>query len=315
MASSDEEGNTRKQHLMQSHTPQKHSELLLVAATLIAASGWIFSKEAIAHLPAFGFIGLRFLLASICLLPFCYRHFIRVKSIDLIKAFCVGALLGSALLLWIYAVSISDTLGEGAFIMSLSMLFVPLVAWPLFGYKPTSAFWCSLPFAIIGLVLLSLAGGWQQSSSQLWFLFAAMMLAVHFNFNSRYAQRIPVLLLTCIQLFSTGLMGLAMSAFFEVWPDNIPNSTWGWFALSVLVATSLRYVLQTLGQKGTSTANAAIIMILEPIWTLLLSMLWLAEQMSTYKVMGCIFILFAIVINRSWGNLKLIYLRRGKYKN
>jgi drug/metabolite transporter (DMT)-like permease len=295
---------------MRSHTPLKYAELWLVVATLIAASGWIFSKEAIEYLPPFGFIGLRFLLASICLLPFCYRDFTRVKSIDFIKAFSVGALLGSALLLWIYAVSISDTLGEGAFIMSLSMLFVPLVAWPLFGDRPTSTFWCSLPFAVIGLILLSLAGGWQQSSSQLWFLFAAMMLAVHFNFNSRYAQRIPVLLLTCIQLFCTGLMGLAVSALFEVWPHNIPDSTWSWFALSVLVATSLRYVLQTLGQKGTSTANAAIIMILEPIWTMLLSMLWLAEQMSFYKVMGCIFILFAIVINRSRGNFKIFYLRR-----
>jgi drug/metabolite transporter (DMT)-like permease len=58
------------------------------------------------------------------------------------------------------------------------MLFVPLVAWPLFGDRPTSTFWYSLPFAVTGLILLSLAGGWHQSSSQLWFLFAAMMLAV-----------------------------------------------------------------------------------------------------------------------------------------
>ena len=169
---------------------QRHGELLLATATLIAASGWIFSKEAIAHLPAFGFIGLRFLLAAVCLLPFCYRHLFRINPLDLIKAFGVGALLGSALLLWIYAVSISDTLGQGAFIMSLSMLLVPLIAWPLFGNKPTGRFWCSLPFAIIGLILLSVAEGWRQSSNQLWFLLAALMLAVHFNFNSRYAQNV-----------------------------------------------------------------------------------------------------------------------------
>ncbi len=286
-------------------TSWRHGELLLVAATLIAASGWIFSKEAIEHLPVFGFIGLRFLLASICLLPFCYRHFSSVNLNDLLKAFCVGGLLGTAILLWIYAVSVSATLGEGAFIMSLSMLFVPLIAWPLFGEKPTGSFWCSLPFAVAGLILLSLAGGWQQSSSQLWFLLSALVLAVHFNFNSHYAQRIPVLLLICIQLCCTGLMGLAMSVLFEVWPANaIPHSTWGWFGLSVLVATSLRYVLQTLGQKATSRSNAAIIMILEPIWTLLLSILWLSEQVSLYKVLGCMLILFAIVVNRGWDKIK-----------
>jgi drug/metabolite transporter (DMT)-like permease len=223
--------------------------------------------------------------------------------------------MGSALLLWVYAVSVSDTLGEGGFIMSLSMLFVPLVAWALFGDKPTNTFWYSLPFAVIGLILLSLAGEWHQSSGQLWFLVSAMLLAVHFNFNSRYAQRIPVLLLTTIQLFCTGLIGLVASAFFEVWPSNVPDVTWVWFTLSVLVATSFRYVIQTLGQKGTSTENAAIIMILEPVWTMLLSMWWLGEQMSLNKVMGFSFILFAIVINRSWGNVKVIYLRRKNLKN
>ena len=121
---------------MPQHSPQRHAELLLLAVTVIAAFGWIFSKEAIEHLPAFGFIGLRFLLASLCLLPFCYRDLSQVKPIVLLKAFFVGSLLGCALLLWIYAVSISETLGEGAFIMTLSKLFVPLVAWSLFDDKP-----------------------------------------------------------------------------------------------------------------------------------------------------------------------------------
>jgi len=289
----------------------RQAELVLVATTIIAASGWIFSKQAIAGLPAFGFIGLRFLVASLCLLPFCYRSFAQVKPGLLIKGFLIGGLLGSGLMLWIYAVSISDTLGEGAFIMSLSMLFVPLVAWPLFGNKPGRSFWRAIPFAIAGLILLAAANGWQQSSSQLWFALAALMLAVHFNFNSRYAQRIPVLLLTCLQLFGTGLIGLVLSFWFDVWPESISSSTWGWFTLSVLVATSLRYVLQTLGQKGTSNENAAIIMILEPMWTLLFSMLWFAETMSAAKMAGCVLILFAILINRS-GDKMMAFLRSSK---
>ena len=286
---------------MPTYLRQWCGELLLICATFIAALGWMFSKEAIAYLPIFGFIGLRFILASICLLPFCYRHFFRVKIKDLIKGFSVGILLGSAILLWIYAVSISDKLGEGAFIMSLSMLLVPLIAWPLFGNKPTGSFWYSLPFAVTGLALLSVADEWNQSSHQLWFMLAAIMLAVHFNFNSRYAQRIPVLLLTCIQLCSIGIMGLVVSIFFEVWPVTVPNSTWGWFGLSVIVATSLRYAIQTKGQKSTNTSNAAIIMILEPIWVFIISVLWFTETMCLYQVIGCSLILLSILINRRVG--------------
>lgn len=284
------------------------AELLLVVTTLLAGFGWIFSKHAIAELPSFGFIGLRFLIASICLLPFCYRHLFRVKLLDLFKAFCIGGLLGSALLLWIYAVSNSDTLGEGAFIMSLSMLIAPLIAWPLFGDRPSAAFAYSLPLAFTGLVLLSMAGNWQLSGSQLWFGLAAVTLAVQFNLNKKYAQRIPILLLTCVQLFCTGLLGLVLSAFVEDWPTQVSGSIWGWFALSALLATSLRFVLQTAGQKHTSSINAAMIMILEPVWTLILSVLWLAESVSLYKVAGCALILLSILLARGWSRIGTIFL-------
>lgn len=49
---------------------QRQADLLLVAATVIAACGWIFSREAIAGMPVFAFPGLRFFFAAL-LLPFC----------------------------------------------------------------------------------------------------------------------------------------------------------------------------------------------------------------------------------------------------
>ncbi|MGF1731080.1 DMT family transporter [Photobacterium kasasachensis] len=279
-------------------TLDRRADLILIATTMLAAAGWIFSKEAIQGLPPFGFVGTRFVLASMFLLPFCFSALKKVSRGDLFRAMGVGCLLGSALLLWIYAVSVSDTLGEGAFIMSLSMLFVPLVAWPLFRQRPPRMFWFSLPLAFGGLMLLSLGGGWQQSASQIWFGLAALMLALHFNFNSRCAQRIPALLLTCIQLFVTGSMGLVASLSFETWPQHVGLDIWGWFAMSVVIATSLRYVMQTTGQKHSTAANAAIIMVLEPVWTVFLSILWYGEQMPINKVLGCTLILMSLLIYR-----------------
>ena len=48
---------------------QRQADLLLVAATVIAACGWIFSREAIAGMPVFAFPGLRFFFAALLLLP------------------------------------------------------------------------------------------------------------------------------------------------------------------------------------------------------------------------------------------------------
>ncbi|MCV5246052.1 EamA family transporter, partial [Escherichia coli] len=83
----------------------------------------------------------------------------------------------------------------------------------MFRQRPQRIFWLSLPIAVLGLARLSLVGGWKQSASQLWFLGAALVLALHFNVNSKYSQKLPVLLLTCVQLFSAGCLGLLVSFF------------------------------------------------------------------------------------------------------
>jgi len=282
---------------------QRKAELILLLTTLIAAAGWIISKQAIQGLPVFGFIGIRFVLASLFLLPFCYRALIKANPKDIAKALSVGLILGCSLLLWIYAISVSPTLGEGAFIMSLSMLLVPLVAWPLFNKRPPRIFWLSLPFAIIGLLLLSLQGNWQQSSSQIWFALSSLLLAFHFNFNGKYSQRIPTLLLTCLQLFVVGILGIIVSLIFETQPSSVGTSIWIWVALSILLATSLRFVLQTVGQKNCLPSIASIIMILEPLWVVFLSVLLYGEAMPMSKIVGGTLILLSLLIFKVGGNI------------
>ncbi|AXY03147.1 DMT family transporter [Vibrio alfacsensis] len=283
---------------------ERKAALVLVATTMIAALGWIFSKETIQGMPPFGFIGLRFTIASVCLLPLCFRPLLAANLKDVLSAGGVGLLLGSAVMTWISAISISDTLGEGAFIMSLSMLFVPIVAWVMFRQRPQRIFWVSLPIAVAGLACLSLVGGWKQSASQLWFLIAALILALHFNVNSKYSKKLPVLVLTCVQLFTAGCLGLIVSFFVESRPTEIDSTIWMWFALSTLLATSLRYVMQTMGQKFVQAGNAALIMILEPVWTVVLSVLWYGEILTANKLIGCTLILFSLVIYRTGGKFR-----------
>ncbi|MGL6259398.1 DMT family transporter [Vibrio sp. WXL210] len=281
-------------------------DLIIVLTTLLAAAGWVFSKEAVQEMPPFMFIGTRFFLASVFLLPFCCKTLRRIPSKALSSAMGVGVVLGCAIFCWIYAISISDTLGEGAFIMSLSMLFVPIVAWVMFGQKPTRLFWWSLPIAALGLFLLSYDGGFVFASSQLLFLLSAMALAVHFNLNSKYASTIPPLALTTIQLFVIGIIGTLLSAAVEQWPSTLSAPTLKWFALSVLLATSIRYVMQTSGQKFAQPTSAAILMLLEPVWTVVLSVLIYAEAMPATKLVGCGLLLFSLLFYRL-GSLRKLH--------
>ncbi|WP_417883482.1 DMT family transporter [Vibrio rumoiensis] len=282
--------------------------LILICTTIFAGLGWIFSKQAIMGLPPFAFIGTRFIAASILLLPFCYKQLFKLTRTQIINSASVGILMSCALLTWVTAISVTDTLAEGAFISSLAMLFAPLVGWALFKQKPIRMFWISLPFAILGLGFLSLSNGYHHSPSQIWFLISAFMLAFHFNFNAKYAQSVPSLVLACIQLFVVGVIGTIASLILEEWPEHVSETTWMWLALSTIVATSLRYVMQTMGQKLTTSGNAAIIMILEPVWASSLSVVFYGDDMPAGKVIGCTLILWSLFVYR--GGAKLLERRQ-----
>lgn len=145
---------------------QRQADLLLIAATVIAACGWIFPAR---RSPACRYsrsLGCAF-FAALLLLPFC-RGF-RPQKQHWPKLIISGLWFALNLCLWIYSVSTTASLGEGAFIMSLSMMFVPLTAWVMMKVRPPRAWWECLPIAVVGLGLLSLHMPIAFHPSQGWF--------------------------------------------------------------------------------------------------------------------------------------------------
>ncbi|MBP8219147.1 MAG: DMT family transporter [Aeromonas sp.] len=279
--------------------------LLMVLVTLLAAAGWLFSKEAIRELPPAAFIGSRFLLAALLLLPLAWLREPPPTRAQLVRAAGCGTLLGASLLLWVTAISQSDALGSGAFIMSIATLMAPLAAWAAFRAKPGRHYWLTLPIAIAGLLLLSSSTHWggdhpEQtgvSLSLFWFLAAATTLGIQLAVHSHFAQSIAPAWLTCIQLAMTGLLGTLLSLLTEQWPEaGVSHGIWGWFAASVLIATTLRYWLLTHALSKMTTAHAALMMLLEPVWTLLLSTLFYSEPLGGAKLAGAGLVLGALVL-------------------
>ncbi|KAA9000776.1 DMT family transporter [Affinibrenneria salicis] len=279
-------------------TSQRKADVCLVLTTLIAACGWIFSREAVAGMPVMAFLGLRFLIASLTLLILCRRGDLPLLLRYWPAVLISGGWLGFNMLLWIYAVAITASLGEGAFIMSLSMLFVPLAAWGMLRISPARAFWFSLPLAVAGLALLTLRNGLTWEVSQLLFLAAAIVQAIYFCYTSRYARMVPPLPLASVQLGCTGLAAILLSVFIESWPQQVNGAIWGWVLASAFIATGLRFWLQLKGQSMTSAANAALIMILEPLFTVVAAAIWYGERMSAQQIVGCLLILTALFYYR-----------------
>ncbi|MDX1714958.1 MAG: EamA family transporter, partial [Halomonas venusta] len=100
------------------------ADALLLLVTVVAAGGWIFSKEALAGMPPLLFIGTRFLLAGLILLLFAWPALRRLPARRIRRGVLVGFLFSVAIAFWILGLSYSDHLGESAFINSLGILLV-----------------------------------------------------------------------------------------------------------------------------------------------------------------------------------------------
>ena len=278
------------------------ADLALILVTFFSSSGWIFSKLALEEMPPFGFIGLRFLMAGLLLGIFCSADFKRLSIGQWQGAAKVGVAQALAMLIWILAVASSSQLGEGGFLTSLYMILVPILGRLFFGSKIKPEVLIAFPVTLAGMALLVLDGGWAFEPAQGLFLLSALFLALHFNLNSTYGRQVPLIPLASIQLMVVGVAGLLTSLWLEQWPAQVSRTAWYWLTLSVVVSTSLRFLLQTWAQKYSDPGKAALLLVLEPVWIALMSIILLGEVMTLQKVAGCMLILLALFISR-WRQL------------
>ncbi|KGQ70517.1 hypothetical protein A1D23_01615 [Chelonobacter oris] len=275
-----------------------YGEWMLLMVTMLAALSWLFSKYALLELPPAGFIGVRFFIAALLFLPFACPQLKHLSNVQLKNALTVGICFSLFQFLWVQGMNHAENIGEGAFIVSLSMLLAPLISWTLFRHRLQYMFWFCLPLAGGGLFLLASETGLAFSQGNGLFLLSSLMLATFFVLNNQFSKSVPALSLATIQLAMAGLSCGVFSLGFETWPQTVSGAAWGWVAANIFLATGFRYLLQAIGQRRSQITNAAIIMILEPVWALLLGVALLSEVITWQKALGCFLILTALFVYR-----------------
>lgn len=279
--------------------PVVRAYIFMVLATMMAASGWMFSLHALEGLPPLLFIGVRFMLAGLVVGTVAAACENRPSWRDLMVASAPGVLLALAMLLWILGLSVAGNIGVGAFICSLGSILAPFAGRIVFKWPVAPATRLAAAIAVCGLALLLVKGGIAPRSADLLFLASAVASSLAFVANARLAASIPVLLLTAVQLEVAGVVNFAASAIWEVWPawPYASATTVGWLLASVFIATSVRYFLQLKAQGAGPVGDMALLMCLEPVWTSAFAKLWLGTGMSVGQFIGCALVLSALLVN------------------
>ena len=274
-------------------------ELWLVLVTLFAASGWFVSKAALQEMPASGFIGARMIGAALLFLPFALPQLRQWTAGQFARATAVGAAFSANIFFWIQGVAHSHHFGEGALLLSSSMLLAPMLSWLLFRHRPSPMLWLSLAISGCGLYLLNAGKSpLQMSLGSGLFALSALMSALFFVLNNQFSKGMNALPLTTVQLAFAGIVCSGYSLALETWRLPLSAASWTWLAVGIIVITNTRFLLQTHAQKICPIGNAAMIMVLEPVWTLLLSVLLLDEKLSWEKMVGGALIIAALLLYR-----------------
>ena len=219
-------------HILSTH---QKADLLLLLTTILAAAGWIFSREAVQGLAPLLFMALRFISAGLILAAVGWSAMRLFTRLQWKSACLVGVFFGTALSFWIVALEMTNHVGVGAFLTGLGVVLVPLISL-LFGDRSGPYVFLSLPLVIAGLACLSLDSEFHLGLAEVLFLLSALFFSFTFILNSRAAIRMPVLPLTAVQLLVTGLISAVASLFLEEWHFEQSVSIWGWLIASTLIA-------------------------------------------------------------------------------
>jgi drug/metabolite transporter (DMT)-like permease len=256
------------------------------------------------------------LIAGTVLAFFARRSLMKLSVDQLRRSVGVGLVFGTAMTCWVMGLVHITSLGEGAFLTSLGVVIVPIIARLVFKEAQPPSTWLAIPIAVAGLALLSLENGFRPEAGQIFFVMAATIFALYFNLNTRAANqrtvinrlgrtvekhRVPALPLTAIALLTVGLLTLVESMIMEPWRPTLNNLSpmlaW-WVVASAVIGTAGRFLLQTFAQSLSANSHGVVILILEPVWVALFAAGWFGESMTGIQLAGCGLIFAALIVNR-----------------
>jgi drug/metabolite transporter (DMT)-like permease len=262
----------------------RRADLRLAVATLVWAASFVVVKEGLGGSSPLAFTALRFAIGLAVLTPFA-----RVTRAFAPGELRAGALLGALLAVGFAAQTVGlvyTTPARSAFIVASSSVLAPVIAFLVNRERPRKWVIVALGCATVGMYLLTAPEAGGLNRGDLWTLvtacaFGAQIVAV--AELSRHFDAIRLVWLeTAVVAVGTALAALA----FERVRVELSVSLMAALGYSGVMATAFALLWQTRAQREMSSARAALIFCLEPVFAAGISWLALGEQLSALQYTG-----------------------------
>lgn len=276
------------------------ANLVLLLAGAMWGMGFVAQSTAMTAVGPFLFIGLRFVIATLSMLPFALRESRRAEPILAAGDWRGFALIGVLLFGGMASQQVgllTTTVTHAGFLTGLYVVMTPLFGILLFRKWPHPVVWPGALSALAGIWLLSGGGAVALTVGDWLTILCAAFWALQVIFVDRHVHRTgrPVTL-SVIQFAMCALAGLAVAFVFEpIDPaaivDALPEILY-----AGIFSGGIAFTLQVVGQRYTTAPQAAIFLSSEAVFAALFAAIFLGERIPAAGLVGCGLILAAILM-------------------
>lgn len=275
---------------------------LLVLCTALWGFAFVFQKGAMQHMQPLTFMGARYLLGSIVVLPLAVWEFRRRTAAGVVLtrgqwvrigvlsiAFFAGVWLQQQALL-------TTSVTNGGFITSLYVIFTPLVTYIMVRVKPHPIVYLGAPLALLGIYLLTGARFDNFTAGEFQLLACAFFWGVQVSMLGALVKEtgLPIFVST-LNFVATAILAIGFA--FALEAPAVDGMLAGWIPIlySGVCSTAIAFTLQAIGQQYVPPANAAIILSAESLFAALGGAVLLNERLPPVGYFGAAVIFIAIV--------------------
>lgn len=237
--------------------------VLLLVVTAAWGATFVVVKDAVAQTPVLHFLAWRFIIAGGLLAVARPRALVRLGWAGWSRGLSLGAMLAGGYLLQTFGLRYTSAALSG-FLTGLQVVFAPLLAWLVLRYRPGRRVWAATALATLGLAVISVPGA-ALGPGELFTVASAVLFGAQIVAVGHWASRRQAYGLATVQLLTVA--AICWTAGLASGPPAMPGPrAWVAIVVTAVVATAFAFVVQTWAQAQLSTARAAIIFTMEPVF-------------------------------------------------
>ncbi|SEV87236.1 DMT family transporter [[Clostridium] fimetarium] len=284
----------------------KKGELILLLASILWGSCFVFQKMGMDYIGPFTLGAFRFLLGAMTLVPVMVLLDRMKKRKEIYKGFkdkelyIGGGLCGTALFA---AASLQQiglqytTAGKAGFITSLEIVLVAAIFIFITRSVQINVL-IGVSLAVIGMYLLCMVEGFYLDKGDTYELIGVVFWAIQILAIDQYSKKVDVIKLSFVQFMTTGILSCVFMFVFEnpQWNDIVSGAVP--ILYTAIIEVAVAYTLQIIGQRDTRPDIASVILSLESVFAVISGVLILGEIITFREFLGCVFMLAAIIVTQ-----------------